>query len=444
MRGFFPHDSLILAYRQLDKAHLTQYRPISWIYSGSPNVNPARVATPPQNGRFGGVRVLQRRSIWERIVDSPTDTRPTTDLRISMIRSRLLLLLTILISTPGAGSPAAESRTWTDASGDSQVEAHFVTFQNDKVWLHRSDGRTFGIAMSGLSRADQEYVRQQIELDRASQLRTVNSPGRIPYAPGRKLSVLANPAVKESSGLACSRANPGLFWTHNDSGGEARIYLFDSQGRDLGSSRLRGVFAFDWEDIFSFSEDGKHYLMICDVGNNGRAAGVQPIYLVEEPAIDPQRGVTQDSVPVVREIHIAYEDDHRDCEAVAVDPTSKTIFFASKEKKHGSLIYALDWPEAKPDHAFATRRIATLEIPPVTAMDISPDGLRAIVLTYAHAYEYVRKPTEDWSAGFSRPGRLIVMPQRIQGESICYGPDGKTLYLTSEKVPTPLFEIGVQ
>ena len=39
--------------------------------------------------------------------------------------------------------------------------------------------------------------------------------------------------------------------------------------------------------------------------------------------------------------------------------------------------------------------------------------------------------------------REIGMPLRIQGESICYGPDGKTLYLTSEKLPTPLWEVPV-
>ena len=356
----------------------------------------------------------------------------------------LFLLFGVAFSVGPLESPTAQMRTWTAASGDLEVEARFVTFQDDKVWLHRSDGRTFGISMNGLSRDDQEYVNRQVELRRADKRRTVNPAGRIPYAPSRKLCLLANKAIDESSGLACSRTAPGLFWTHNDSGDDARIYLFDSQGRDLGSTRLRGVFAFDWEDIFSFTENGKSYLMICDVGNNGRAAGVQPMYLIEEPEIDPQRGVTQDAASVVQEIHLAYEDDHRDCEAVAIDPTTKIIFFATKEKKNGSLVYALNWPEPNPKRAFAARHIATLDIPPVTAMDISPDGLRAVVLTYRDAYEYVRKASEDWSAGFSRSARVIVMPERIQGESICYGPDGKTLYLTSEKVPTPLFEIAVE
>lgn len=32
---------------------------------------------------------------------------------------------------------------------------------------------------------------------------------------------------------------------------------------------------------------------------------------------------------------------------------------------------------------------------------------------------------------------------RAQGESIAYGPDGESLYLASEKVPTPLLEVPV-
>jgi hypothetical protein len=74
-------------------------------------------------------------------------------------------------------------------------------------------------------------------------------------------------------------------------------------------------------------------------------------------------------------------------------------------------------------------------------MDISPDGLRCIILTYGNAFEYTRAPDEKWSKAFSRRPRMIRLPARRQGESICYGLDGTTLYLTSEKKPTPLIEV---
>ncbi len=270
---------------------------------------------------------------------------------------------------------------------------------------------------------------------------THNAPGRIAYGPGRKLAELANPAVDESSGLACSRRHRGLFWTHNDSGDEARIYLFDLKGRDLGSRVLRGIIAYDWEDIVSFEDDGKCYLLVCDVGNNGLAAEVQLLHLIEEPPTDPGRGEKVHHVPVIRTIFITYEDDHRDCEAVAFDPAGRTLLLATKERASDCLVYALPWPEKPTNEAQVARRIAALRIPPVTGMDVSPDGRRAVLLTYGNAYEFARAGEEHWAAAFSRKPREIVLPERVQGEAICYGPDGRTLYLTSEKRPTPLWEV---
>jgi hypothetical protein len=74
-------------------------------------------------------------------------------------------------------------------------------------------------------------------------------------------------------------------------------------------------------------------------------------------------------------------------------------------------------------------------------MDISPDGRRAVILTYGNAYEYCRGEDEAWENAFARAPRIIPMPTRRQGESICYGVDGETLYLTSEKRPTPLWKV---
>lgn len=353
-------------------------------------------------------------------------------------------LLVVVLTFSLLAEKGALARTWTDASGQEQVEADFVAFQADKVWLHRSDGRVFGIALDELSQPDQQYVAREIQLmEERQNERTAVVPGRISYGPGRQVCRLANPAIDESSGLARSRRRPGFFWTHNDSGDKARIYLFDAEGRDLGSCELDNVMAFDFEDMFSFESDGKSYLVLCDVGNNVRASMVQIMYLIEEPEIGADDRVAVSKVPVIETINFSYEDDHRDCEAVAVDPTTKTIFFVTRERGQSCYVYALPWPPHVPNKAFVARKIATLKLPATTAMDISSDGRRAVVLTYVSAYEYVRGEDEDWSEGFSRPPREITTPVRIQGESICYGADDKTLYLTSEKRPTPLFEIPV-
>jgi hypothetical protein len=74
-------------------------------------------------------------------------------------------------------------------------------------------------------------------------------------------------------------------------------------------------------------------------------------------------------------------------------------------------------------------------------MDISPDGLRAVVLTYGDAYEYIRGTDKTWTEAFAHKGRVLSMPRRVTGESICYGADGMSLYLTSERTLQPLWEV---
>ncbi len=353
--------------------------------------------------------------------------------------TRILIGLLVFLS---AGPAGAKMRIWTDASGQQQVEAEFVTFQAEKVWFHRPDGRVVGAPLETLSEGDQAYVREEIRRRKEAKGTTVNPTGRVAYASGRTIATLGNKAIDEGSGVACSRLLDGAFWTHNDSGGDAQLYLFDRSGRDLGAFRLEGVDAFDWEDLASFQRDGKSYLLVGDCGNNGLAATIHVLYLVEEPQADLEKGVQVKTVPVAQTIFMTFEDDHRDCEALAVDTVADCIYFATKQRGGGTLVYELPWSKIQPKKAMPARRIATLEIPPATAMDISPDGRRAVILTYGDAYEYQREKGESWEHALARPARKIVMPERIQGESICYGSDGKTLYLTSEKLPTPLIEVS--
>jgi hypothetical protein len=351
----------------------------------------------------------------------------------------------------GLLATAATARQWTDSTGNQHVEAEFVDANGEQVYLKPPDGPVFRVGLAELSKADQEYVTKLVRDENAARKTRPETSDSIPYGRARQLCVLKSERLNELSGMACSRRRPGLFWAHNDSGDEARIYLFDLQGRDLGSCLLAGVTNNDWEDMASFLVDGKPHLLIADAGNNGLAAAVHMLYVIEEPPCDPQRGVTVKEVPVVRTIYFSFEDDHRNCEAVGVDPTDKTILLVSKEWFNSCHVYALPWPkddhgvrpDVPPNKALVARLIGTIELRQVTGMDVSPDGRRAIVLTYHNAFEYVRGEKDGWAAAFARPPREIPLPFRPQGEAICYGPDGKTLYTSSERRPTPLIEVPV-
>ncbi|MFV1967686.1 MAG: SHD1 domain-containing protein [Pirellulaceae bacterium] len=336
------------------------------------------------------------------------------------------------------------ARRWTHASGAYHVEAEFITSRYGKIWLLRSSGGVFGVDPTELSEADQRHVEKAMRERKARKTPTTeNEPGRVPYDAGHESVYLQNEQIDESSGLARSRREAGFFWTHNDSGSDARVYLIDDQGRDRGSFLVQDTLAYDFEDIFSYSEDGRHFLVLCDVGNNGRAAPIQMLHIVDEPEFDRQHGLVGEPTLDARTIYYSYEDDHRDCEAVGFDPTSKTILFVSKERETTCYVYALPMPEPNPNKAFSARKIATLHLSSVTGMDVSSDGRRAVLSTYGHAYEFQRDPDEGWTDTFSRKPRRIVLPERVQGESISYGADEKTLYLTSEKLPTPLIVVPV-
>jgi len=262
----------------------------------------------------------------------------------------------------------------------------------------------------------------------------------IRYARGRTLAILANKNIAESSGLAASRMRDGIFWTHNDSGDKPRIYALDRKGRDLGMFDIRGAKARDWEDIAAFETVDRGFLLIGDVGDNHRKRRTCTLYVVPEPTIDLKRRAGG-GVKVSMKIDFSYEDGPQNCEALAVDFPNRKIYLLSKHLLPICKVYELPLPASRPGRKLVAKAVATLGISAATGMDISRDGRRAVICNYGEAFEYTRRCGRTWADAFARPPRRIVLPSRRQGESICYGPDDRTLYLTSEKLPTALLEV---
>ncbi len=268
--------------------------------------------------------------------------------------------------------------------------------------------------------------------------------GPLKYGEPVLLGLLEEDKVDESSGLAPSRLKDRVFWTHNDSGGRPRVFALSSLGKDLGHCEIEMAEARDWEDMASFVDAGKSYLLIGDVGDNARDRDYYTLYVIEEPPTHPDGKKVKDA-KIVQTIHFVYPSGANNCESIAVDPQSDKVLLITKTFQPLCKVYSLDRPrisdEGPTTFKLVAKKIATLPILLATAMDISPDGRRAVVATKLRAYQYVRKENESWTDAFSRPGQPIKIPSLRQCESICYGTDGKTLYLTSEKRPTPLYEI---
>lgn len=254
-------------------------------------------------------------------------------------------------------------------------------------------------------------------------------------ARGRVIATLASDQVKESSGLARGLANPGVFFTHNDSGDGPRLYAFGADGTARGVVDLEGpgVRNVDWEDLSSFSEDGKPFLLVADTGDNRFERDVYTLYVVPEPdlAAVAAAGGRATATPS-RTIRFRYEVGAHDCEAAAVDPATGAVYLVTKVWSGKAGIYTVACRESTDEEPCRGVAVATTSLPRATGMDFSADGLRAIVVTRGDAFEFERAPEEAWAAAFARKPRRVDLPHRKQGESICYGPDDATLYLTSE------------
>ena len=252
---------------------------------------------------------------------------------------------------------------------------------------------------------------------------------------------LANKDITESSGLAFSTRRPDILWTHNDSGGGPFLYAFDLNCRNRGVFELKGVRAWDWEDLAAVKINGQSYLLIADTGDNAQHKKAYAIHMVKEPVLSDSKPVKPVDIRVYKTIQFRYQDKSHNCEAIAVDPTDKSIFLITKSNGLNGQLYFLPVSEQSPDRVNTAYRITTFFSTPVTAMDISRDGKRAVVITYGDGFEFQREDGETWSKAFQNKPKVIALPHRRQGESVCYGPDSKSIYLTSEKRPTPLWVI---
>jgi len=62
----------------------------------------------------------------------------------------------------------SEYRTWTDSTGEHEVEAAMVKFADGKVHLEKKDGQVVAVPVGRLSRTDQQYVRDVLRARRVS------------------------------------------------------------------------------------------------------------------------------------------------------------------------------------------------------------------------------------------------------------------------------------
>lgn len=233
--------------------------------------------------------------------------------------------------------------------------------------------------------------------------------------------------LEEASGLVASAAHPGYFWTHNDSGNGAQLFLIDSTANIAATMPLGAVRNRDWEDITlgPGPDPDKTYVYVGDIGDNKAQYPYKIIYRLEEPA-----AIENKTVERFDTLFVQLPDGTRDSEALMIDPISSRMFMVSKREDSVRLYqFPNTWKSG--DTLTAELKIK-MPYNLTVAADISVDGSEVLLKNYDHVYYWKREGTESIADLLQRtPLELKYKPEK-QGEAIAWSRDGSGYYTLSE------------
>lgn len=254
-----------------------------------------------------------------------------------------------------------------------------------------------------------------------------------------RTGTLQDPDLRESSGVARSRAIPRILFTLNDSGNDPVIFATDSSGRPIGRWLVPGVSNRDWEAIAIGACPAGSCIYLGDTGDNREERQVVTIYRLREPTrLERFRGAA-DAAPIdLDTLLLRYPDGPHDTEAMWVDRDG-SLSLVTKGRTGGIILFQVPAAAWETRGTVTATRVQLLPITPdqsagrwVTDAALSPDGARVAVRTYTELYLFPVRPAGRLGAPTTRCTLAGLEPQ---GEGVDWL-DGTRLVLTSE-APLP-------
>lgn len=271
------------------------------------------------------------------------------------------------------------------------------------------------------------------------------------FAPPVVIGKIHSTDITESSGLAASRCQNGVLWTHNDSGDDAFVYAINFSGDSLGTWKIPKAHNIDWEDIAAYKDKaGKCFIYIGEIGDNKSVRHEHEIYRVSEPIVTPAGAPSNRQNPLTAEnaliIRFSYPDRNSDAETLMIEPKTGNIYVVTKRVTGPANVYRLK-PEFSDDSVITAEKVGELSVPAIpngflTGGDISPDGRHMIICDYTQGYEYtLPADAKSFDDIFTVRPEPVNLGKRAVGESICYNVDGTALFAGSEGKNSAIIEI---
>jgi hypothetical protein len=240
--------------------------------------------------------------------------------------------------------------------------------------------------------------------------------------------------IDEASGLAASRINKNMLWTHNDSGDDARLFLMTDSARHVGVFYLKDAVWRDAEDIAigPGPKESISYIYLGDIGDNWARNEIKQIYRFPEPNVSGRKRPITDTIKNYDVFHYRFPDAIRDAETLMIDPNTKDLYIVSK-REINVVMYKMAYPYA-PNDTVTLEIVGNLPLSIIVGGDISPDGSEVLLKSYNEIYYYKLKPGEGIESIIHKQPERLPYAIEPQGEAIAWSADASGYYTVSEEV----------
>jgi hypothetical protein len=257
---------------------------------------------------------------------------------------------------------------------------------------------------------------------------------------------LQDKQINECSGLVSSSLNKNLIWVHNDSGDESIIYSINQKGETIAKYNFNKDVR-DCEDIALWNpKNRKSQIFVADIGDNNAKREYITVYQFDEPKIIVSNKVKL--INKVKTINLKFPDGARDAECLLFDPIEEKIIIISKREARVG-VYSILLSNLK-SNINILKKDATLYFKGngatkwITAGDISNDGEKIIIKSYAQVFYWERKNKQSVAECLKTPYKLLNYKPEPQGEAIGFTPDAKYFYTISEGNKATIYKRDVK